>query len=229
MPSILMRSALFMVIAACGAPRSAPVAPSGVRAQQIVGRAELVGHIVTVDVYEPLYNRNSGEHEIDIRGELVVVAAKDDEEREAGALSKLPEKIDQPVQIRGMLKHAGELWRLVAHDIKPLAAPKPERVASAAALIAAPKLDGRFVEVTGTWVVGFEASWLDEDVWLDVPSTATLRCAPPEPSDNGNEAEEQERVRVVGLAYVGGQHGHLGAGQARIVANEVVYLGRGCK
>jgi hypothetical protein len=222
-----MRSiSVVLALVACGAPRPTPVAPSGVRAQQIVGRAELIGHIVSVDIYEPMYNRDTGEHEVDIQGELVVVAAKDDEERAAGALSKLPEKIDPPVQIRGMLKRDGERWRLVAHDIKPLATPKPERVASAAALIADPKWNGRFVVVEGRWLVGFEASWLDEGVWLDVPSTAKVSCAPPEP--DGGEEEEAARVRVVGLAYSGGEHGHLGAGKGRIVVTDVVYLGRGC-
>ena len=224
-----MRSMLVgLALIACGAPRPATVAPSGIRAQQIVGRAELVGRIMAVDIYEPMYNRDTGEHEVDIQGELVVAPAKDDEERAAGALSKLPEKIDPPVQIRGMVKRDGDRWRLVAHDIKPLATPKPERVASAAALIADPKWNGRFVVVEGKWLVGFEASWLDEGVWLDVERSARLRCAPPEPTDNGNEAEEEARVRVVGLAYVGGEHGHLGAGKARIVATEVTYLGRGC-
>jgi hypothetical protein len=229
MPSIPMRSmSVALALSACGAPRPAPVAPSGIRVQQIIGRAELIGHIVSVDIYEPMYNRDTGEHEVDTQGELVVVAAKDDEERAAGALSKLPETIDPPVQIRGMVKRDGDRWRLVAHDIKPLATPKPERVASAAALIADPKWNGRFVVVEGKWHVGFESSWLDEGVWLDVPRSATMRCAPPEPDRDSAEEEEAARVRVVGLAYSGGQHGHLGAGKARIVATEVVYLGRGC-
>lgn len=216
-----------VLVAACGAARPTPVGPSGLRAHQLVGRHELIGHIVSVDVYEPMHARETGEHEIDIKGELVVAAARDDEERAAGGLSKLPERIDPPVQIRGMLKRDRESWRLIAHDIKPLSTPKPERVASVAVLVADPKWNGRFVVVEGMLQTGFESSWLDDTLWVDIPRSATVRCAPPE-SHEEDSAVPQDRVRVVGLAYRGGMYGHLGQGKARIVANEVVYLGRGC-
>jgi len=219
---------VFVLLVACGAPRPAPVAPSGLRAQQLLGRAQLVGQVVTVDIYEPMYNRNSGEHEVDIHGELVIVAAKDDEERAAGGLAMLPEKLEPPLQVRGRLKRVGEQWRLVAYDVKPLAPLTPERVASVAALIGDTRWDGHYVVIEGTWEVGFEMSWLDEGVWLDVPDSAKVRCAPPEPGPDVEE-EPAERVRVVGIAYVGGRHGHLGAGKARIVASEVAYLDRGCR
>jgi hypothetical protein len=211
-----------VLVAACGAPRPAPVGPSGLRAQQLVRHYELIGHIVSVDVYEPMHHRDPGEHSIDIKGELVVVAARDAEERAAGGLSKLPERIDPPVQIRGMLKRDRESWRLIAHDIKPVAATKPERVASVAALAADPKWNGRFVVVEGMLQTGFESAWLDDTLWVDISRNATVRCAPPESHDE-ESAVPEDRVRVAGLAYR-----DLGQGNARMVVNEVVYLGRGC-
>lgn len=190
-------------------------------------RDELIGSEVAVDIYEPLRtSRDSslagpGEVSVSVTGLAALMLV-------GGAIGELP-ALRPPIRVRGVLRRdaarearSGRTWRLIeVSAIETLEYPAPAEPGGVAAVIADPVTwHGRYVTVDGTWVVGFEASYLDKELWLDFYPDAEIRCDPP-----GLVEYQPVKVRATGYIYTeGGHYGHLGMAKAKIRATELVYL-----
>ena len=204
------------------------------RAVELFAHPEWLGHEVTVDLYEPFrdYSLSSiagpGEIAVDVTeaaSSLVLSPGETADDRIAGAMTALPAKLRSPVRVTGLLTETKHGVRLAAGEIIALTLPQPAPLATVEELVKDPAAwSGRFVEVTDTWLVGFEASRLGDHVWLDLYPDVTIRCAPPQ-TDTGSLPEMRTaRVRVVGFAYTAGHYGHGGRASAEIAATELVYV-----
>ena len=226
-----------LALAACGAapvPSSPPsnasasVAPNP-PASALFEHREWIGKDVTIDVVEPLQDLDvssaapAGGYNLELpngTGESVQLVP--------GKLSPLP-ALRAPVTVRGVLTARDRDMQLAVSEVRPLALPPPERFKSAADLVAqGDRLDGKRVEVEDHYYVGFEASVLGQEVWLDQYPDLVEHCIPEQHDDTREDAES--RVRVVGFAYTKRHsYGHLGMRKALIVAKEITYLGGDCK
>ncbi|MEO8706713.1 MAG: hypothetical protein ABI867_42195 [Kofleriaceae bacterium] len=201
---------------------SAPPRASGVSAMQLIEHPPPLGTEVTVDVYEPILDSSGssvpqdGELEVQIhsRKRFVIAPGTTAAELRAGALAALPSP-RSPIRVRGVLAadrdpdtHEAGSVRLVARVIEPLALPQPTRRASTQEL----QLFDTYVEVEGTYTVGFEWTTLDGTVWLDFYPQHRHTCI----------RGPAGRVRVTGFAHAGGGYGHMGHYQSEIVVTELV-------
>lgn len=189
------------------------------RGPELFDHPEWIGQEVVIDVYEPL--RTSAQTSAAGPGELSVGLES------GGRLKLVPGELDPlgplrpPLRVSGVLGRARHGLQIAVSEVSELDMPEPEKVASAAGLTAEPaRWQGRYVVVEGTWVVGFEASYLDRETWVSLYPDATIRCKPLKLPEY-----KPTRVRLTGFVYTeGGHFGHLGLAKAEIVATELVYL-----
>ena len=215
------------------------LASAGVRAIEVLEHADgWLGKELTVDIYESLYDDGhssaapEGGYDVEVadRGTDILNLVPDGRDIEA-----LPEDLEPPFQIRATLERddyweerSGRTWRrLVVHDIRPLRFPEPVWAESAEAILRRPRQwHGRYVELEGSWLTGFEASQIDR-MWIDPYNSVEVVCAPaqdPEDEHGMRGRLQTTRVRLVGFVYTKGGYGHMGMGKAKLAATKLTFL-----
>lgn len=201
------------------------VDPKGVvRARDVIEHPEWAGRVLTIDLYDDLLDSahsslpEDGEYGVDVEDvgpERMVLVP--------GALSRLPGSLAPPLRVVAKVSRNDRGTRLAAVSIQKLTWPAPEKVA-AKSLAGHVGRYGRFVQVEGDWLTGFEGSLLEE-VWIGGMHNLKVRCKPTHVHEDDGDYTTN-RVRVTGMAYGESRHyGHMGAAPATIVATEIVYLG----
>lgn len=202
-------------------------------AHELFEHLEWLGREVVVDIIEPIIDAehssvpDPGEVEVEVQDvgpkRLVLSPAASAEERTAGAVERLPARLRAPLRVTGIVAPRPHGIRLIVHEIRPLAAPHPARLASAGDLLKSPAAwHRRYFEVVDSFLVGFEVSRLGDAVWLETSSSVTVRCRPPRRGPRADAVRYD--VRVIGYAYTMGGYGHGGQADAMIMASELVFL-----
>lgn len=207
---------------------SAPPSPSAPRPvvlhvpNDIHDHPELVGQEIDLDVYEPIRDMTMssgagpGEYDVDVEDvgpwRFKIAPAEG---------TTLPSDLKAPLRVRGSATKTAHGVSFLARGVESLPFPAPTRVTDLRAIREHPReWAGRYVEVEGTWTVGFEHSSIGEGIWVSGYPDMEIRCAP---SANIDEGEHQ--VRMTGFLYTkSGHYGHLGMARAKLVATTVTYL-----
>jgi hypothetical protein len=219
-----------VLLVACQQHKQPPppeVPRPAVHAKELFDHPEWIGTEVRVDLFEPFYDSEhssaAGPDELDV--EVADVGPK----RLALAPAEhqtLPANLRPPVHVRATLREAAHGLRLVASAIEPFEFPKPTKLVHPGDILTdKARWSGALVTFEADWLVGFEGSYVDRGIWMDLYPTANVVCAPPPPPDTAIDyGGKTYRVRVVGVAHTAGRYGHLSMSDGEITATEVVYL-----
>lgn len=202
-------------------PRSPPPVVSHVP-NDIHDHPELIGQEIDLDVYEPIRDMTMssgagpGEYDVDVEDvgswRFKIAPAEG---------TTLPSDLKSPIHVRGVATKTAHGVAFLTKRVDSLPFPAPTRVTDLKGIRERPdEWAGRYVEVEGTWTVGFEHSSIGEGIWVSGYPDMDVRCAP---SANINEREDP--VRMTGFLYTkSGHYGHLGMARAKLVATAVIYL-----
>ncbi len=202
-------------------------APKAIQAKELFDHPEWIGTVVHVDLDAPL--RDADHSSAAVRGELDV------EVSDVGPNRLTLARADHapltmagtiaPIHVVAALRKAVHGLRLEATSIEHFARPAPVAIARPSDILKDPaKLAGVLVTFEADWLVGFEASFVDDGVWMDLYPDAKEICAPPPPTSGHLMDAHTYRVRVVGVAHTAGHYGHMSMEDGEILATEVTYL-----
>lgn len=213
------------------APPAAPAAPTvsvGHTPKELIDhKADFLDQILDVDIYESMLD---DQHSSIAPPGGYTVDVKDVGAHRFTVLRGLPKHLAGPMRVHGKLGEGRLGLELSVISFSSLKPPPPIAIAHAQDLVAEPRrYAGKVIEVTDTYMSGFEASYLGDPtrgpgrVWLDGDANIEIHCAPP-PSKTPYDYTPHQ-VHVIGTAYTSGQqYGHLGGSQALVVARLIEYL-----
>ncbi|MFT3697146.1 MAG: hypothetical protein QM831_28650 [Kofleriaceae bacterium] len=216
-------AALLFVIAGCDAGPPTKT----IHAKELFDHPEWIGKTVRVDLDEPM--RDSDWSSLAAPGELDIDVADVGPKRLelARADGKYISMQDSPppAYVTATLRESAHGLRLEATSIEPHAWPKPIEIVRAKDILDQPKrFSGAYVTFEGTWLTGFEASVIDQGVWMDEYPMAKTVCEPPRQQNQTDLDEHSYHVRVTGVAHTAGKYGHMSMAKGEIVATEIVFL-----
>jgi hypothetical protein len=155
----MWRVMLFLLVAACERDSLAERKPAIPWPEDLIGRDDLIGKPVTVDVFEPLLD---AEHSSIAHDDGYTIFVTDVGAERFGLVSgavKLPKKLRPPVRVDGRLENGPNGLQIAVSKLTPLAWPTPERIKRAADIFADRKhFSRRYVELEDDYLAGFEAS-----------------------------------------------------------------------
>jgi hypothetical protein len=219
----------------------ASAAPAGpLRVSDLLSAPDAyLGREVVVDLVEDLEGPRTPEAlatvqygAVDVRtpgfGSLSLVPEPFEMSNPSRYLTKFDHVVVGPVEVRGTFERDDDPqlhkpYVLVVRSMRPLDLGAPVPAPPIAEVLAhRADWDGKYVVYEGIFRSSFELASIDGKLWLGGTAT-TERVGEPNPPV---KEVSTTKVRVTGIIYAreGHRYGHMGVGQAEIVAYKIAYL-----